>query len=317
MALFSDREFGKKPATNEQIEISVWNGIVSIYESYVANHSLDKDFPEQCQDGRGIIGFDPYKFNHLLKATIPEIETPISIKRAEVKPDYSDWGEPAPDVTQPKPSNETDLTETIAILDFLEFCYQHLYDAKSVGDLHDYFQHYHYSFSTREIAQAKFRTDVNYLFQRNGIAYEMNTNGEVQRLLPEEMQNIIKKNYKTNDADLNDLLNQAAEQIHMPALSDRKHGLERLWDAFERAKTYYSANKKISAQQLVNEISAGNQPFADLLTLEAGQLTTIGNQFQIRHFETDKIPLTNIQHIDYLFFRGYALINLMMKTLEK
>ena len=42
-------------------------------------------------------------------------------------------------------------------------------------------------------------------------------------------------------------------------------------------------------------------------SLEAKILTDIGNQFQIRHFETDKIKL-NEEDVDYLYYRLFNLI---------
>jgi hypothetical protein len=34
------------------------------------------------------------------------------------------------------------------------------------------------------------------------------------------------------------------------------------------------------------------------------ELTEIGNRFMVRHTETDKIPITESAHVDYLFHRG-------------
>ncbi len=46
-------------------------------------------------------------------------------------------------------------------------------------------------------------------------------------------------------------------------------------------------------------------------------LTKIGNEFQIRHFEVDKIEVKDEKHIDYLFYRMFSLIDLLLKELEK
>jgi hypothetical protein len=72
------------------------------------------------------------------------------------------------------------------------------------------------------------------------------------------------------------------------------------------AKTLAEGDKKQSAQQLL-EASASSPEFLRLLDTEARTLTTIGNQFRIRHSETDKIELTD-QELDYLFARLFSLL---------
>lgn len=310
MELFSDREYGRIEANKEIIDIPVWNAVVSIFEGFVADRSLARDFPEQCPDNLGIIGFDRYNFEHFVRATIPDLEVPIRTKRELRITDSDPWG--VPEIS--KAIVVPDQKGTIAILDFIEFCYAHLYDAVP-GPIHTYFQHHHYTFPTSDKAQARFRDQINYLFQRNGIAFELSEQGKIQRLLPAEFHAIIRKNYQTRDANLNQLLQEAAAGIHLPSIEDRKVGLDRLWDAFERAKTFYGTNKRMSADQLLNEMAVGDGPIKLLLNEEANQLTIIGNQFQIRHYETDKHPLVHVKHIDYLFFRMYAFVHLMMETL--
>lgn len=49
-----------------------------------------------------------------------------------------------------------------------------------------------------------------------------------------------------------------------------------------------------------------------MLQEEAKKLTTIGNSFQIPHTETDKEPLADSAHVDYLYARLLSLIYLLM-----
>ena len=42
----------------------------------------------------------------------------------------------------------------------------------------------------------------------------------------------------------------------------------------------------------------------------------MGNRFQIRHYEKDKIEITNELHIDYLFYRMSCLIQLCVESLK-
>jgi hypothetical protein len=51
-----------------------------------------------------------------------------------------------------------------------------------------------------------------------------------------------------------------------------------------------------------------------LLEDEATALTQIGNRYMIRHTETDKIPVTESAHVDYLFQRMFAMLMLLLKS---
>ena len=102
-----------------------------------------------------------------------------------------------------------------------------------------------------------------------------------------------------------------------PEFSERKIALDKIWDAFERMKTYYiEKNKKQSVEELIQLVANKNSGIEQLINDEAKALTNIGNTFQIRHFETDKIEITDNKHIDYLFYRMISLIHLFLTELE-
>lgn len=308
MDYFTDRELGKKEPTVNEIDISVWNGIVAIFDSFIADNSFSKDFPEQCPDGQGICSCNTTLLYDKLKALIPNAEIPIIRKDKFVK-DFSDWETGGKDV-----ENKID---TFTTLDLLEFCFRHLYDPIPTGNLHEYFNHYHLTFKDNGKSKQKFREEINSLFERNGIAYLLTTEGKIIRVIQEVFAQIINRKFHTKDATLNQLLNEATQFIILPKLSERIRAMEKLWDAFERIKTFYSSNKKISATQLINLVANGNALLETYLVNEAANLTEIGNKFQIRHFETDKQEITDVAHIDYLFFRMFSLIDLFIKELEK
>jgi hypothetical protein len=46
-------------------------------------------------------------------------------------------------------------------------------------------------------------------------------------------------------------------------------------------------------------------------------LTKIGNEYKIRHHETDKIEVSKSKHIDYLFFLMLSLIDLFIKSINE
>lgn len=115
----------------------------------------------------------------------------------------------------------------------------------------------------------------------------------------------------SQDQTLQDLIFDAKTRFFN--LNDKQIALEKLWDAFERLKTYFDGNKKISAERIINLCSFDNR----LLDDEFKVLTEIGNTYQIRHHETNRIPLTSYEHLDYLFYRMLSLINLCMKVISK
>lgn len=92
--------------------------------------------------------------------------------------------------------------------------------------------------------------------------------------------------------------------------------LEKIWDAFERMKTYYSKDKKDSCNKIIKAVSESNQEFYTFLEDEFNRLTKIGNDYQIRHFEKGKIEITNNKIKEYLYSRCLALINLVIRTIE-
>ena len=49
------------------------------------------------------------------------------------------------------------------------------------------------------------------------------------------------------------------------------------------------------------------------LEVEAKELTDIGNSHLIRHYEVKQVPVIDIDHVDYLFHRLFAMIQLMLR----
>ncbi|MGI9525590.1 MAG: hypothetical protein ACR2MS_00605 [Weeksellaceae bacterium] len=118
---------------------------------------------------------------------------------------------------------------------------------------------------------------------------------------------------KTNDQELDSLINEAKDRFFIP--KDKQIALEKLWDAFERIKTYFGANKKKSSSELVSIASDGFN--FEIIESEFNLLTKIGNEYKIRHHETDKLEISKSKHIDYLFFRMLSLIDLCIKSINE
>ncbi|MDG6249212.1 AbiJ-NTD4 domain-containing protein, partial [Methanocalculus sp.] len=245
-------------------------------------------FPEKCPDGAVICGNDEGVLSATLKAEIPYIEWPLDGKKT--------------------PS-------LLTTLDFIEFCYKYIADPTAIYH-HDYHKHNHFKFDVVK-GQRKFRESINSIFSRNGIIYELDTTGQIIRLAPEGLREQLQQSrFFTQDTDLDILLNTARAKFLNPNIEVRKEALEKLWDAWERLKTIEPGDKKTSIETLLKKISP-EMNFYGRLNQEAKELTYIGNNFRIRHHETDKTPIESSDQVDYLFHRMFSLIYLILKTTNR
>ncbi len=136
------------------------------------------------------------------------------------------------------------------------------------------------------------------------------------RLAPEVIRDdLIQTVFSTGDDDLDRMLNSARAKFFSPDLAIRKEGLEKLWDAWERLKTIeppHNDDKRKAIENLLNKVSP-EQGWRDELNAEGMKLTGIGNNFMIRHTEVGKTPINDIEEVDYLFQRMFALIHLLLQ----
>ena len=100
---------------------------------------------------------------------------------------------------------------------------------------------------------------------------------------------------------------------------NKQIAVEKLWDAFERLKTYYSPklDKKNSANKVVETMSHKEPHFQKLYEDEFKVLTEIGNGFRIRHHETTQTDITDDRQYDYFYQRCHALISTAIFYLEE
>ena len=117
---------------------------------------------------------------------------------------------------------------------------------------------------------------------------------------------------KTSDDDLNTLLDDSKEYFRR---GERKIALEKIWDGYERLKTLLDDNKSVGVNKLQSVISKEIE--ISTIEKEMRELTEIGNRYHIRHFEVNKLPLTNNVEITYLFFRMLAFINYALVSIQQ
>ncbi|GAA4061140.1 hypothetical protein GCM10022410_05240 [Amphibacillus indicireducens] len=100
--------------------------------------------------------------------------------------------------------------------------------------------------------------------------------------------------------------------------SDKKQiALEKIWDCFERLKTLYGDKKKQSLNELLNNVSHNSNELYSRLNQEFNELTKIGNEFQIRHFETNTKQIPSDHFREYLYFRVLSLISYCLNEINE
>lgn len=282
---FSDKERAPKPRTKEDIPDALWAGIMGLVASEIGKNSFAIDFPYECPDGGAVAGTDEHHLPLLLKGEIPDIQWPLQ--------------------QEPKPDG-------LAILDFVQFCFRHIGEAKQL-DYHSFFKHYHLRFD-RQAGQDRFREAVNRLFARNGVAYDLTASGDIVRLGSPVFQPAISAAFSTGDKTLDSLLEDARRKFTDPDHRVRQEALEKLWDAWERIKTLEPGENKKETTKKILDKAASEATFRNLIETEAKELTRIGNDFRIRHSEASKVEIRESNHVDYLFYRMFSLINLLLQV---
>ena len=290
---FSDRQFGSNPRIEEKIDKVAWDGILSLIQIKIDDGSLAYGFPSHCPDGNAIDGTNVSAFSARVRAEIHDLAGEHSFS----------WA-PPPD----------SLPSTLAILDFIQLIARNIGEPNQVG-WHDFFSHHHLKLN-REAGLKKFVEDINRIFSRNGLVYELSESGAIERTVPAPMADLVKRTgYRTGDNDLDGLLDTAISRFLSPKPEARQDALEKLWDAFERLKTIEGGkDKKARATALIDRaISADFPVFRSVVETEFKTMTKVGNELRIRHVEVGHEPVGETGEKDYLFMRLYSLVWLMLK----
>jgi len=282
---FSDKELGPRSRTIEEISEAAWGGIIGIINSELKKSSFGLDFPLECPDGGATAGNDRDNFSMCLRGEISAIPWPLEL---------------------------TPVPHKFAILDLVQFCYNHIAQAQS-HYYHSFFQHDHFNFD-RDAGRRTFRESVSRIFSRNGIAFELEESGKIIRLTNPILQTLLSSAiFETGDVTLDSLLEDSRCRFLNRDPVVRGEALEKLWDAWERIKTIEPGKDKKESTKIILDKVSSNQQFRDLLETEALELTRIGNNFRIRHSETNKEEIDDPAHVDYCFHRMFAMIMLLLK----
>ncbi|MDO4775177.1 MAG: hypothetical protein Q4A10_05115 [Aerococcaceae bacterium] len=206
-----------------------------------------------------------------------------------------------------------------ALIDFIEFFAQNMRDINKRWNNDRYRNYQTIEFLDSSMVFIDFQETINEIFFEAGLLYEVTDDRVVERIveyspLTKEIENSISL---IKEEDTKKLLNDAISLYRTPGLEARKSSVEKMWDAFERLKTYYtSLEKKESISKIVNDMADSKEQFIKLFDNEFKTLTTIGNQYRIRHHETNRINIDDVRYSDYLFNRCLSLIALAIQYLD-
>lgn len=330
----SDRTEGPKPRDIEVLPKETKRALLGLVQRKIKTDWFAEEFPKECEDGKGIAGTNRSLLQADIDGLIPNLAYPLASKADLELPELVDHAETA---KNPEAGREFELDDDLGgtnapqpidipdsdVFDLLEYTARKIALPRQ-GKRHDFYGHHELRFDgdSREEAQDKFREEVNELLGRGGVIYNFNVvdsagtlqiqrmgNPEVRRLMADLQPN-------SGDKELDDLIIEARERYLSHKEDERRIGLEKLWDAFERLKTVEplpdgKSNKKASAEELLRHIT--DEPLRKVVEDDMAALTAVGNQFRIRHHETDR-HVVPVDGYDYLFARMSNVIITLLRA---
>ena len=287
---FSERELGLSPRNKEKIDRVFWGGFTALVQMRMNDGSLAERFPLNCFDAPIPIGSDEAAIKLAFEAEFPSIEWPL---------------------------NSSNLPDTLSVLDAVEFFYRYI-SKPTRKEYHSFGKHHHLLSFDQDAGLQEYSKDINRLFRRNNLAYQLRGNGQVVRLEPVVLRETLTSAiFQSEDQELNRLLELAREKFRDPDVNIRREAVEKLWDAWERLKTLEPGpNKKKQIEALLTK-AIPQLEFRDRVNREAIALTNLGNDFAIRHTETNKVIISDSEYLDYLFHRLFALIQMLLRRTNR
>ncbi|UUX95385.1 AbiJ-NTD4 domain-containing protein [Aquabacterium sp. J223] len=295
---FSERQNGPGARTEQTIAPVVWAGVVATVEALINSGAFGLRFPECCPDGQATCGGDAEALAASVGAEMPGLAWPLQTVSVDGEGYFAERRPFAPD--------------TFLVLDFIEFV--HASVAKPIpGKYHDFFSHHHLTFDL-SAGQEEFRSTINRIFARNGVAFELLPNGRIERMLPPVLGEELKRTFfNTGDRTLDNMLDECRAKFSDPDPLVRREALERLWDAWERLKSLADPSNKKRSVKIILDAVTSVPALRERLEKETTELNSIGNSHLIRHSEIGQVPVIDVDQVDYLFHRLFSMIQLMLR----
>ena len=295
---FSDDENGPVPRDKGDISEIAWWGILAEIRRCASSGAFGLRYPDMCPDGNYVVGTDYGTFEAAMLGEIPRLAQ-----------------DPSEASTIESLNTSGGVPSSYDILDLVQFCWRNIAKPEKMGS-HSFFHHNHLAFD-EEVGKEEFRGVIERIFQRNGIAFELLEDGSIRRTVPHALHELTAgTDFATGDGELDRLLATAQQKFLDARPGARQEALEALWDAWERLKTLDGeGDKKARAKAMLDSTAGSKSPrFREALEHEAAELTGIGNGLRIRHSEITQEGLARPAHADYLFYRLFSLIQLVLTT---
>lgn len=301
MSLYTERHGLRKPIdrTNE-ISIEVYTLLLNICEKYYKNLTREFTLHKHCSFvDEDYIGFNRSQFENRMVIKIPNI---FRDEHGHIAaPQYND------------------NYDQYSLIDLIEYVAKNIKDI-SEGWNNERYKNYWYinCLDTTNVFD-DYRNEINEIFQESGLLFILTSQKIIERIVVNTplSSKIESQVQQISEPGTRELMKDAIALYKTPNPAARQDSVEKIWDALERLKTYYTAlDKKDSVTKVVNDMSNGKAPFITVFNAEFRALTDIGNNFRIRHHETNKIDITDNRHYDYFFNRCLSLIALAIQYLQ-
>lgn len=299
MAFYTERHGMRQPEIKTyHINVDMYKVLFDCCRKYF--DCLAKKYPSDQTTPSGNIKINMQAFINALQFQIPTLFGVTS---------YASLGY----IAYPQQHNENAAAEEFdqyALLDLIELISR---------DCRDYKTNDPASWEGHDVRK-KFRKEINQCFDLLGLKYKLTAASKVERVLDGELvsKDVTNTIQQVKESGLRELLSEAIVLFRQPSPKTRKLAVEKIWDAYERLKSYYEhLNKKEFVEKIVKAIGGNQDEFVGILRDEFAILTRIGNEFMIRHYETNKIEISDVRHCDYFFNRCLSLIILALQYLEK
>ena len=306
MTYFSESEFGEVSRDKEEIGYIAWRGLLSMIQVRVTDGYFGKAYPAICEDGTFVVSTNVGQFDDALLAEVPRLAT-------LVEHDYSYNRS----LTLQSLGALNDAPPTPEILDIIQFCWKNIAKPSSaVPHPNFFYQHYHLLDFDVLAGREEFRAEIETIFRRNGIAYQLTEQGRIERLLdPVQHEALANHNFETGDSELDDLLDKSRVKFLNPDPETRREALEHLWDAWEKLKSLDGqGDVRQRATAMLDRTAGSDSPkFREVLEKEADKLYKIGNQLNIRHRNMHQEAIAQSEHADYLFHRMFSLVQMILR----
>lgn len=153
-----------------------------------------------------------------------------------------------------------------------------------------------------------FDSEVNDIFRRDKMDFCLDKSLIILK------DKFIEKDMNCFELGIDELLQSSKNYFD----KDIKIAVEKLWDSFERIKSFYNEkNKQNSVELLLEHMCGGNEHIKENIETECLALTRMGNDFRIRHHEMRTKDIKEQRHYEYFFNRCLSFVKLALISINE